>query len=404
MSFTRVRVATIGGVLVLPLMVSAGTAAVPAETGNVGRDQPHAVEYVVAELGPASGGTASASNSINNIGWAAGTSTLPEGVVHATLWRDGMPTDLGTLGGPNSAVLWPNKNTNGLVVGVAETAEMDPNGEAWSCSAFFPSETGRVCLGFVWEDGEMRDLSTFGGTHGFATGVNNDGLVVGWAETPRKDPSCTDRDQVLEFVGAVWDTRRGDRIRMLKPLPGDDSASTGNAINDRGQVVGISGSCDQAVGRLSARTAVLWHAARGRPIDLGNFGSEAWNTPMAINNHTVVVGFANAADAEGADFDAVPFRWTRLDGMQQLDTLEGEPNGQALGINDHGLVGGLSRAERDTAVIWKGDEVIDLNDLTPGYDGHLDYAGDINDDGVITGGATSADGQNVAFIATPVDD
>lgn len=404
MEFARIKVATICGSMLIPLLASTGEAAAPVQADHPDRDRSHTVEYVVTELGPATDGTASGANSINDIGWAAGTTTFAgDGVVHATLWRDGSPTDLETLGGPNSAVLWPNKSTNGLVVGITETDELDPNGERWSCSAFFPTETGHVCRGFVWEDGEMRELPTFGGTHGFATGVNNDGLVVGWAETRKRDPSCVGRDQVLQFVGAVWDTRDGDRIRRLRPLPGGDSASTGNAINDRGQIVGISGSCDQAVGRLSARAAVLWSPDHGRrPLDLGNLGEEAWNTPMAINNNTVVVGFANAAGTEGDVFNAVPFRWTRQTGMQQLDTLPDEPNGQALGINDDGLVVGLSRADSgDTAVIWRGDEVVDLNDLVLGYDGHLDYANDINSNGLITGGATTADGQNVAFIATP---
>ena len=46
----------------------------------------------------------------------------------------------------------------------------------------------------------------------------------------------------------------------------------------------------------------------------------------------------------------------------------------------------------------------DLNTLVPDYDGHLLFAGDINDDGVITGAAQNAEGDVVAFVATPIEE
>lgn len=389
------------GSLVVPLslLLSAGTV-VPASAGERGQ-----TEYAITELGSL-GGTDAAGISINNRGLVAGFSRLPgDAVVHATLWRDESPIDLGTLGGPNSAVLWPNKNNRGIVVGVAETDDLDPLGELWSCSAFFPSSTGHVCRGFVWERGEMRALSTHGGTHGFAAGVNNRGQVVGWAETADTDPTCDGRGQVLGFIGAVWDTRRGDRIHELPPLPGtDDSASTGNAINNRGQVVGISGICDQAVGRFSARHMALWE--NGIPREIESFGADAWNTPMAINDRGMVVGFANAAGTESGAFNGRPFIWTERDGISDLGTLDGDSQGQALGINNRGQVAGLSSGpDGFTAVVWQDDSITDLNDVSPGYEGHLLYANDINAAGVLTGAAISAEsGEAVAFVATPIDD
>jgi uncharacterized membrane protein len=122
----------------------------------------------------------------------------------------------------------------------------------------------------------MRPLDTHGGTHGFAAGANNRGEVVGWAETADADPTCAGeegRDQVLGFIGAIWDTRDDDRIHALPPLPGQvppDTASAGTAINDRVQAVGISGDCDQAVGRFSARHMVLWE--NGVPTEIPSFG------------------------------------------------------------------------------------------------------------------------------------
>ncbi|HUM13648.1 MAG TPA: hypothetical protein VLT82_22060 [Myxococcaceae bacterium] len=66
--------------------------------------------------------------------WVGGLSALAgNATVHATIWKGRAPKDLGTLGGPNSAVLWPSKNLIGLVAGVAETDQDQPLGETWSC-------------------------------------------------------------------------------------------------------------------------------------------------------------------------------------------------------------------------------------------------------------------------------
>lgn len=352
--------------------------------------------YRVRHLGSL-GGTTSAGNSINDRAWIAGASNLSgDQATHATLWRNGATTDLGTLGGPNSAVLWPVKNEAGVIVGIAETGEVDPLGEAWSCSFFFPSATGHTCLGFVWQNGQMEPLSTLGGNNGFATGANNRGQVVGWAENTVHDPTCNP-PQVLQFRAVVWDTHRDD-ARELPPLSGD-TVSAATAINDREQVVGISGICDNAVGRFSAAHAVLW--SDGSVEDLGDLGGEAWNTPMAINQRGAVVGFANVSG--GAAFNAHAFLWTETGGMQDLGTLPGDAISQALGINGRGQVVGLSCGGAGCrAFLWEDGVMTDLNSVvTPGA-GHLVFANDINDVGEITGQAIDPEtGDAVAFMAAP---
>jgi probable HAF family extracellular repeat protein len=349
------------------------------------------------------GGAAGAGSSINNRAWVAGSSNLTgDQAQHAALWRDGSVTDLGTLGGPNSGVLWPVKNDRGMITGISQTAEPDPLGERWSCSAFFPVATavGHQCLGFVWKDGVMRALPTLGGTNGFATGANNRGEIVGWAENTVHDPTCV-APQVLQFRAVVWGPRPGE-IRELPPLPGD-TVSAATALNDRGQVVGISGICDRAVGRFSAIHAVLWQD--GEPIDLGSLGGVAWNTPMSINERGDVVGFANASSAAGGSFDVRAFLWTRGHGMRDLGTLPGDSTSQALGINDRREIVGTS-CDADfncRAVIWRKGVIADLNTLVAsGYEDMLTTANDINDSGRITGQALEkATGTLVAFTARP---
>lgn len=348
---------------------------------------------------PALGGSSSAAYSVNDRGWVAGRSNLPGDTRrHAVLWRHRMRTDLGTLGGPNSSVAWPVKDTHGIVSGIAQTERRDPLGERWSCAAFFPTATGsgRQCLGFRWQAGVMRPLPTLGGTNGFATATNNAGQTVGWAENRRHDPTCAP-PQVLQFRAVRWGPDR--RPHPLPPLPGD-TVSAATAINDRGQVVGISGFCDQAVGRFSAVHAVRWE--HGRVLPLGSLGGVAWNTPMAINSAGDVAGFGNTAAADGGDFQPHAFLWTHRDGLRDLGVLPGDRTSQALGINTRRDIVGTS-CDTDNncrAFLWRRGRMVDLNTLVTRHDLRLLSANDINDTGTISGqAARPATGDYVAFSA-----
>jgi probable HAF family extracellular repeat protein len=345
------------------------------------------------------GGTRSIGNSINDLGVVAGQSRLAGNqTVRASLWFLGSQLDLGTLGGPNSGVIWPVKNLRGMISGIAETVDIDPLGEAWSCSAFFPAGTGHVCRGFVWERGTMRALPTLGGTHGFATGTNNRGQTAGWAENTVRDPTCNS-PQVLQFRGVVWGPGT-DSMRELAPLSGD-TVSSATAINDRGQVAGISGICSNAVGEYSAAHAVLWEG--GHVVDIGNLGGVAWNTPMAINERGDVVGFANAPDTVPPnDFNVRAFLWTERDGIRDLGTLAGDNTSQALGINERRQVVGVSCGSTCRAFVWENGVMTDMNELVPpGSPETLRIAGDINDLGEISGQTVNAQKERSAFVALP---
>jgi probable HAF family extracellular repeat protein len=365
------------------------------------------LNYRVSNLPPL-GGTSSVGFSINDRGWVAGRSNLAGNQSrHATLWRNGVLTDLGTLGGPNSAVLWPVKNLQGVVTGIAQSDEPDLLNETWSCGFFFPpaTRTGKRCFGFKWEDGVMTKLPTLGGTHGFATGSNNLGQTVGWAENTVHDSTCVPPQQ-LQFRAVVWGPGDNQK-RQLRPLPGTrDSATAATALNDFGQVVGISGICDQAVGRFSAIHSVLWE--HGKPIDIGDFGGVAWNTPMAINQRGDVVGFANASEADGGNFNPRAFLWTRSQGIRNLHALPGDVTSQATGINEWRQIVGQSCDAGDNCrgFLWQNGEMTDLQDLVIGdYDDVITTANDIDDLGRITGQAFDPDtGQFFAFLATPVFD
>lgn len=384
---------------VLTYMTAMALFSVAAPIRIAGQTNYSAVE--LAELG----GTAGAANSINDRGWATGGDNLPgDATSMATLWvRGSLKAPLGTLGGPNSIVAWPVKNNNGVIVGISETGDIDPVGEFFSCWPFFAAgtPTGRVCKGFRWQNGQMTALPPFpGGYSSYATGVNNAGEVVGWAENGVHDPTCNHSFQTLQFRAAIW--QPAGTMQELPPLPGD-STSAATAINDLGQVVGISGDCGIAVGGVSARHAVLWQ--NGIPTDLGNIGGDAWNTPTAITNGGTIIGFANTQPGAARTFQA--FVWTPGNGMQSLGTLPGDFRSEALGINEKGEIVGLSRGNPPNApfliraFLWENGKMTDMNSLTGGSP-YLLFANDIDQEGHIVGEALDLNtGDAPGFLATP---
>ncbi len=305
---------------------------------TIATQQSQQANYYIISL-DSLGGTASAGISINNTGWVTGYSNLTgDGTTHATLWQNGLTFDLGTLGGPNSDVAWPVKNNKGLIVGIAETAAADPFGENWSCSNFFPTITHNQCLGFVIRNGVMSPLPTLGtNNNGFAAGANNRNQIVGWAENNIHDATC-EAPQVLQFRAVIWGPKDG-QIQELPPFPGDTTSSA-TAINDNGQVVGISGICNRAVGRLSAIHAVIWE--NGEVDELDNIGVGAWNTPTAINQKGDISGFVNQPGATVTGFRPLGVLWTKKDGLQILPKLTGDIRSIAWSINNVGQAVGQS--------------------------------------------------------------
>ncbi len=409
MTAQHITKTTSQSLLIILAAACCGAALTPAQAQG-----PQAVkaktQYQVSNL-PGLGGTSSGGNSIDDQTWVAGYSRLTgDQTRHAALWRSGLLSDLSTLGGPNSSVTWNVKNTQGVIVGISQTADPEPLGEFWSSVAFYtgPFAAGFINLGFVWEQSlnQMRGLPNFpGGNNGFATGANNLRQAVGWAENDVHDPTCVS-PQVLQFRPAMWTLGPPDQIQDL-PLISGDTSGAATAINDNGQIVGISGICDQAIGRHTAKHAVLWE--NGGVTDIyPDAPAPWWNTPTAINQRGDVVGFAgDPAFVEGDIVHA--FMWTKEDGIRQLKPLPHHMpphvDSEAYGINEARQVVGIS-CDADfvdcRAVVWNhGNTPTDLNDLKGDYSARLESAKDINNNGEITGRAIDANGVRTAYLAVP---
>lgn len=386
------------------LVALAALAALGAPAALLAQAPPH---YTALNLGTALGGSLSEAVSINDLGFVSGAALLPGSstTLNAVVWVYGFPFALGTLGGTSSAQAFAGGfNDRGEVVGISETAAADPNAESWSCGAFFfARQLGHSCVGFVWRLGVMTALPTLGGPNGFAAGINNLGQVVGWAENDVHDPTCSGgtNGQVLQFKAVEWGPN-GEVIQLPGYRGDPDQAAV--AINDKGQVVGVSGICGTSVGALSATHALLWD--HGTVTDLGNLGGNGWNTPDAINDDGEVVGFANVTnDVDAPIFHA--FLWTRgLGRMKDLGTLPKDVISEAEGINDQGQIVGISYGTAQFtdphAFLYENGAMYNLQELIPAGSGlTLTNGAAINSQGWITGTANDSAGNQVSVLLIP---
>jgi len=357
--------------------------------------------YTVINLGTLGGTESNGYGGVNDKGWVTGDANLSgDQNEHAFLWREGVMTDLGTLGGLNSSVGFPVKNNTGLIIGSAQTSTVDPLGEYWGAS-YICTPSGpcqgyqNLNLGFLWQSSVMTPLRTLGGNNGSAFGVNNGGQVVGMAETATYDQSCIP-PQRLDFDAVIWGPKEGE-IQELPAFPGD-SIAVALAINDKGQVVGTSGICEVPDTFALGVHAVLWQ--NGSVTNLGSFGGVMNNAALAINYAGQVVGIS---DLPG-DTTTHAFLWQN-GAMTDLGTLPGDFLSIANDINDKGQVVGLSCDVNFNcrAFLWQNGVMTDLNTLIPPDSSlYLVYGASINSESEITGTAfDQTTGDAPAFLAVP---
>jgi probable HAF family extracellular repeat protein len=357
--------------------------------------------YRLQDLGTLPGGAFSQASDVTDSGVVAGLSAAADGTQRAVLWIKGRPFDISGkgLGGPNSGAFGINE-WGGVSI-QAETSTPDPHGED-----FCGYGTHLTCRAARWDFGVLTKLRTLGGSNATVGNINNAGQIAGVAETGTVDASCASRVpfQVLRYKPVVW----GPRPREIRQLPLLDGDTVGMAtvINDRGQVVGFSGSCDNSGLPPIAfgPHAVIWDRD-GSVHDLGNLGSPILNIGLAINNRGQVVGTSSLSGDSRPFYKIDAFLWGKENGMRDLGTLPGDVASVATSINDAGEVIGVSAdaAGNIRAFHWHHGAIEDLNTLVAVDSAlYLLFAQTIDASGVIVGfGAHKETGEVHAFRLTP---
>ncbi|MGH3074697.1 MAG: hypothetical protein ACRDQC_07220 [Gaiellales bacterium] len=217
---------------------------------------------------------------------------------HPFLARNGVLTDLGTLGGTDGEGL--GVNDSDVVVGDSTTMSGARHA-------------------FRWQAGTMHDLGTLGGTTSVARSVNGSGEIVGWADNP------AGRARAFRIQGGP--------MTGLGTLGGAESVA--DAVNGSGQIVGWA---DTASG---AQHAFLF--AGGHMTDIGRLVPGAVESQASdITNAGDVVGTAIRGDGSTVGFlyrnGAVTLLASRT--MTCCQVIGGGLN-QNLQIIAHGLIGGF---------------------------------------------------------------
>ncbi len=290
-------------------------------------------------------------------------------VSHAFQWQDGVKSELpGLHKGLSSATAWIS--ANGLIAGTSQNGETDPL-DAGSPENF-PEDRA-----VLWRNGKIIDLGTLpeGGYESGAQAVNSSGQVVGWALNTIPDPYF-----FVGFSSAIYDYYQPiypyqeraffweDGVMQDLGTLGTGNDALATAINERGQVIGISYTSSTAnqvtnincgMGPMPTVDPFLWDKHSGM-IDLGTLGgtcgAAAW-----INSRGQIVGFSDLA----GDQKSHTFLWSKQNGMQDLGTLGGSSSGPSM-INDGGEVVGESLLPGDTqgnAFLWKNGTMYDLGSL-----------------------------------------
>lgn len=258
----------------------------------------------IFDVGTLRGGYDSLARAVNNTGVVVGLSTTLVPDQHSMImgfglpfafqtrayrWNDGVLHDLGTLGGPDAMALGINEA--GQIVGNSYIDfEASPG-------------CGTLTTGaFLWEKGEMRNLGSLGGTCTqvplTTTPINNRGQVVGYSFLPG--------DEV--FHPFLWEHNN------LVDL-GTQGGNFGYAVtlNQLGDVVGWQ----TRPGDDNIIHATIWSS--GKITDLGALGPGQCSTPFGVNQRKQVVGLSGDCDFNDPSLRA--FIWEPGGPMVDLNTL-----------------------------------------------------------------------------------
>lgn len=255
----------------------------------------------------------------------------------AVLWKnDGKIVNLGTLGGIESQAA--AVNNNGDVVGLAETSTSNP----------FPGRCPQVCEflifgdpqeehAFFWRRGTMYDLGTLGGPDSTALYVNDRGQVAGVSDVDSNTNVTTGGPTVHPFI---WEN--GAMQDLIADAPtgtfGGTQGMTG-WLNQRGQVTGTMNLAGDAT----------WHSFfwdHGTIEDLGTLGginttADAMNDAGSVVGKSDVTAICTACPAGNQLQLHHPFVWK--DGaITDLGLLRGDTAGVAYSINAYDQVVGQS--------------------------------------------------------------
>ncbi|MCK4849790.1 MAG: DUF3466 family protein [Phycisphaerae bacterium] len=340
--------------------------------------------YTPILLTPLPGDTHNQLYDLNDSGQAVGLSSSSDDHRNGVVWNPvNSPINIGNLPGGGHYTVATGVNNTGHVAGYSRTV----SGDYLSERAFiWDSANGMTNIG--------RLPSSVGRSN--ALSINSLGEVVGYSNT-----STTSNSHAF-----LWDSTNG--MQDLGDLPGGNDYSLAYDVNDSSQVVGYSDTqtgTNPSTGQpIYGDRAFLWDSVNGM-VDLGSLPAiDGWSNARAINNVGQVVGVSRALIAGGGEENHA-FIWDTTNGMVDLGVLPDGNSSYALDINNAGEVVGNSKTTglKTHAVLWDTQgNMIDLNTLVDPLFGYtLKSAVAINNSGHILASASDYGGSGVYLLLVP---
>jgi probable HAF family extracellular repeat protein len=328
--------------------------------------------YTLTDLGALTGGESSYATGINNNGQVVGQAASSAGF-RAFLWSaTGGMINLGTPVGSNFSYA-TGINDSGQVVGYA-TVGSTPIAFQWD------SKTGMTALPIVANT-----------SRSYAYAINEKGQIVGYADIG------TDASTATRWQGQQSPAELGNR--------GLSSIATG--VNNQGQVVGQIATVDGFRAVLWNAAGSMNNLGT---LNGGNYSYATGinDKGQVVGYSTVGQSTANSSTFNGLLGNTInAFIWNSSTGMTSLGSLSAQDNSYATGINERGQVVGYSYGldngnYRYRAFMWNNGAMTDLNSLIdPALGWTLKVANAVNDNGLIVGYGQNAAGQSRAFLLTP---
>jgi probable HAF family extracellular repeat protein len=292
--------------------------------------------------------------------------------------------DLGTFGGVGSTTTEFQQvlNNDGTVVGGADTRSVNP---APNCFNPFNAPDCYVQHAFAWQEGELTDLGTLrGGSSSFPYWINAEGAIAGGSELRDIDPNSG----MPEYHAVLW---RDRKIHDLGTLGGTSSLAV--AVNNVGQVAGFAqNAIADPVSLLGLGTqtrAFLWND--GTMHDLGTLGG-ADSFAQYVNDRGQVAGvsYTNEIPNPNTGIPQLdPFLWEdgRMKDLGNLGGTNATLGPFLFGLNNRGQVVGNMMLPGDVffhAFLWDGRKLSDLGTFSGA---NKSVAFGINDAGEVIGAA-----------------
>lgn len=172
---------------------------------------------------------------------------------------------------------------------------------------------------------------------------------------------------------------------IVTDLSADDSTQVPCMLNNLGDLVGRAGGA--AEGQTQA---TFWNHSTLVKKHLGAFTDGDYSSANAINDTGEVTGVSNTATG------IIPFIWTPKGSLKRFPLLSGDNCGQAISINKYGHVVGYSSGQSGTkAFFWAHSGSPRRLATLPGGDGSK--ARSLNDSDEIVGTSGSAAGERAVL-------